>query len=300
MNTPCVRKRSQQLCVVHKCTNRFELGCLQCERNGRPMLFNRRQCALRALGTLYRELAIHRTDKTESRPKMMYARMFAICTLGIVCSTQALEGQSLSQYRNFELSSDLASVSALAGIQPSTARVIHQRPAVLQELEWRPSRWVSGSIAASTDPVEQLLFSFYNDQLFRIVVGYGRSQTEGMTPADMIAAISGVYGTPLPRTSRPARPASRIEKESGSPLARWGNSEHTVALYQTSSYGAEYRLIVSDVRLDDLARKAESQAALLDNQEAPAKEIARQKKERDDARAAAVKARAANKDLFRP
>jgi hypothetical protein len=231
---------------------------------------------------------------------MMYARTLAICALGIVCSTHAVEGQSLSQYRNFELKSNLASVSALAGVQSSTARVIHQRPAVMQDLDWRPSRWVSGSITASTDPVEQMLFSFYNDQLFRIVVGYGRNQTQGMTPTDMIEAITTVYGAPLPRTSRPVRPASRLETESGSPLARWGDSEHTVVLYQTSSYGAEYRLVVTDVPLDDLARKAESQASLLDNQEAPAKEVARQKKEQEDGRAAAEKARATNKEVFRP
>jgi len=229
---------------------------------------------------------------------MMYARMLAICTLGIVVgSTQTLEGQSLPQYRNFELRSNLASVSALAGVQSSSAKAIHQRPAVLQELEYRPSRWVSGSITASTDPVEQMLFSFYNDQLFRIVVGYGRSQTLGMTAADMIGAITAVYGTPLPRA---ARPALRIDTQSGSPLARWGNSEHTVVLYQTSAYGAEYRLVVTDVGLDDLARKAESLAVQLDDQEAPAMEIARQKKEREDGRVAAEKARAANKEVFRP
>jgi len=71
-------------------------------------------------------------------------------------------------------------------------------------------------------------------------------------------------------------------------------------LYQTSSYGAAYRLIVTDMGLDDLARKAGTQAGRLDDQEAPAREVARQKKERDDARDAAATARAANKGAFRP
>jgi hypothetical protein len=73
-----------------------------------------------------------------------------------------------------------------------------------------------------------------------------------------------------------------------------------IALYQTSSYGAAYRLIVADVRLGGLAGKAEAQAGRLDDQEAPAREIARKKKERDDGRAAAATARAANKGVFRP
>jgi len=57
---------------------------------------------------------------------------------------------------------------------------------------------------------------------------------------------------------------------------------------------------VTETRLDELARKAETQALRLDDQEAPRREIARQKKERDDGRTAAAKARVANKGVFRP
>ena len=231
----------------------------------------------------------------------MNARTFAICVVGAVVFAPGLDGQGLSQYRNFELGSDLASVSTLAGIASSDAKIIHQRPAVLQDLAWRPSHWVEGSTSPSTDPVEQIVFSFYNDQLFRVVVDYGHERTEGMTDADMIEAISSEYGTPLKRTSRvPVRVASRLETESGSPLARWGDTGHAVVLYRTSSYGEAFRLIVTEAPLDALARKAETQATRLNEQDAPRREIARQKKERDDARAAAAKARVANKGIFRP
>lgn len=231
---------------------------------------------------------------------MMRSRTLAVCVGLVCCSIHALGEQDVSRYRNFDLGSDLASVSTLAGLTSSEARTIHERPAVLQDLEWTPSHWTSGSTAASTDPVEQILFSFYNDQLFRVVVDYGRERTEGMTPADMIEAISAVYGAPLPRTPREARVASRVEIESGSPQARWGNSEHTVVLYQTSSYGATFRLIVTDSRLENLARKAAAQAERLDDREAPQRELALQQNERAEARAAAAKARAANKSMFRP
>lgn len=232
---------------------------------------------------------------------MINARTLAIVACGIVWLTRAVDGQSLSQYRNFALGSDLAAVSALAGVDPAEAKTIHQRPAMLQDLQWRPSRWIAGSNASSVDPVEQVLFSFYNDQLFRVVVDYGHERTEGMTSTDMIEAVSSIYGAVLPRSPRlVGRAASQLETESGSLVAHWGDSEHRVLLYQTSSYGAAYRLIVADARLDDLARKAATQAARLDDQEAPAREVARQKKERDDARVAAAKARAANKSVFRP
>lgn len=232
---------------------------------------------------------------------MVNARTLAICACAIVGVTIGLESQSLSQYRNFELGSDVAAVSTLAGVAPAAAKTTHARPALLQDLEWRPSRWIAGSTTASTDPVEQIRFSFYNDQLFRIVIDYGRDRTEGMTGPDMIEAISAVYGAPLARPARASgRAASRVETESGTPVARWGDSEHAMVLYQTSSYGAAFRLVLADSRLDDLARKAEAQATRLDDQEAPAREILRQQKERDDDRATAAKARTANKGVFRP
>jgi hypothetical protein len=232
---------------------------------------------------------------------MINARTLATVACGIVCLTRGVDGQSLSQYRNFAMGSGVASVAAVAGVDPAEAKTIHQRPAVLRELEWRPSRWVTGSNASSVDPVEEIRFSFYNDQLFRVVVDYGHERTEGMTAADMIEGISSVYGAPLARSPRVAgRATSQLETESGSLVAGWGDSGHRVVLYQTSSYGAAYRLIVTDMGLDDLARKAGTQATRLDDQEAPAREVARQKKERDDALGAAAKARAANKGAFRP
>jgi hypothetical protein len=231
---------------------------------------------------------------------MKRGRMLGLC-LFILCSTHGLEAQDLSHYRNFELGSDLGSVSTGAGVAASEAKTIHQRPAVLQDLEYRPSHWLTGSAAASTDPVEQIAFSFYNDQLFRIVVDYGHERTEGMTGADMIEAISTVYGPRLPQTLRaPGRAVSRLESESGSPVARWGDRQYAIVLYQTSSYGAAYRLIVTDVGRDELARRAATQALRLDDQEAPQRELARQQKERDDGRAAGAKARAVNKGVFRP
>jgi hypothetical protein len=122
-----------------------------------------------------------------------------------------------------------------------------------------------------------------------------------MTAADMIEAISAVYGPARARTSRaPGRVQSRLEIESGSLVGRWGDSQHAIVLYRTSSYGETFRLLVMDVGLADLARKAETQAVRLDDQEAPQREIVRQQKERDDGRAATAKARAVNKSVFRP
>lgn len=242
---------------------------------------------------------------------MWNARTLAACAFGVVLLTPGLEAQDLlaslapgapgvAQYRDFVLKSNLAAVSTAAGVAASEAKTIHQRPAVLQDLEWRPSRWTAGKTSASTDPVEQIVFSFYNDQLFRVVVDYSLDRTEGMTDADMIEAIGAVYGTPIKRVAGAARMASQVETESGLPLARWGDAGYTVVMYRASAYGHGFRLIVTESALERLARKATVDAARLDELDAPRVELARQKKERDDGRIVAEKARAVNKAAFRP
>jgi hypothetical protein len=229
----------------------------------------------------------------------MMTRTVAACALAMTIVGNTVDAQDLSRYRTFELGTSVAAVSALTGVASSEATTIHQRPALLQDLEWRPSRWMAGSTTESTDPVERIVFSFYNDRLFQIVVDYGRDRTEGMTDADMMDAISAAYGPGKP-TRGSGRVQSQVEIESGTPVARWADPKHAVVLYRTSSYREVYRLIVADIVVANLARKGATQALRLDEQEAPQREIARQKKERDDARAAADKARSANKEQFIP
>jgi len=231
---------------------------------------------------------------------MMNKCTLSVCAFGVLLMAQGLDGQGFARYRDFALGSDVAAVSRLTGVPASEVKTLHERPAVLQDLNWRPSRWVVGSMTTSTDPVEQIAFSFIDDQLFRIVVDYGHERTAGMTDADMIEGITAVYGAPVKKLPGAIRVASQVEAQSGSPIARWGDGERTVVLYRNSSYGEAFRLIATVPALDDLAKKAERQALRLDDQEAPSREVARQKKDKEDARVAADKSRAANKATFKP
>jgi hypothetical protein len=231
---------------------------------------------------------------------MMNACTLAICTFGVVVLANTVEGQTPAQYRNFELKADLAAVSALTGVSPAEANTIHQRPALLQDLEWRPSRWTPGAAAVSTDPVEQIVFSFYNNQLYRLVVDYASERTEGMTDADMIEAISAVYGPTVKRAPGASRSAMGPDAESGAPVARWADVGHAVVLYKTSEYKEAFRLIVTEPALAESARTAGIQGTRLDAQDAPRREIARLEQEKEDDRAATDKARLANKVVFRP
>jgi hypothetical protein len=230
---------------------------------------------------------------------MIMVRRLGIASLGFVMSTQLLNGQSAPHYREFQLGADLASVSALAGVAVSAAKVIHERPAVMQDLEWRPPQSLLGTTAPPPDPVQQIVFSFYKDQLFRLVIDYYQNRTEGMTDADMIEAISSTYGSISKASLRTRVPSSQVAQESGTSVARWGDADYSVVLYR-SSYASGFRMIVTSLRLEGLARTAEARALRLDELDAPKREIARQKKEADDTRAAQEKARLANKAAFRP
>jgi hypothetical protein len=59
-------------------------------------------------------------------------------------------------------------------------------------------------------------------------------------------------------------------------------------------------MLVLSKQVDALAQAAIAEAIRLDDQEAPQREIERQKKEGEETRAAQEKARPANKENFRP
>src|SRR4051794_779777 len=93
--------------------------------------------------------------------------------------------EALSRYRGFQLGTDLPTVAKQAGANPDQATVIHRRPALIQQLEWRPQPLGASS---PTEPVQQVLFSFYDGELSRIAVAYDRYQTEGLTVEDFVDA----------------------------------------------------------------------------------------------------------------
>jgi hypothetical protein len=228
---------------------------------------------------------------------MINRRALAIVALGLLFST-LLYSQGGPRYREFQLGGDLPSISALTGVAVSEAKAVHLRPALMQELRWqRP--YSSSATPSQTDSVKQIVFSFYNDQLSKMVVDYDYERTAGMTDADLIEAISVDYG---PRVKPGARTGggtlTRVEEESGTLVARWAGADYAIALYR--GFSSDVRLIVASPRLEALARTASVQATRLDDREAPQREIARQKKEAEDARASQEKSRIANKAAFRP
>jgi hypothetical protein len=170
---------------------------------------------------------------------------------------------------------------------------------MIQDLVWRP-QYVSPSARVGADPIRDILFSFYNDRLFRIVVSYERDRTEGLTNADLIDAVSAIYGAPVIPSVGQAGPARRVaDFYEGTAVAQWEDAAHRVTLFR-GTYPVVFRLVVLSRNLDDLAQAAAIEATRLDNHEAPQREADRLKTEITDARAAQEKARVVNKAAFRP
>jgi hypothetical protein len=230
----------------------------------------------------------------------MFKHVFGVTGVVLVLSVSALSAQAPPHYRDFVLGSTLSAVSAQVKASAADVKPIHQRPAVIQDLSWRAPYFIADSNEPRKDPVQQITFSFYNDQLFRMAIDYDRQRTEGMTDADMIAALSEVYGpgtTPKPRT--PASFVSLIDITSGTAVSQWGTAEYSVVLLRPS-FGSGFQVVVTSTRLDALARVADAEAVRLDQREAPARDIARQKQDAEAARVSQEKARTTNKATFRP
>ena len=229
---------------------------------------------------------------------MVSLRAVAVGVIGVMSVSAAVQAQTGGHYRDFRLGGDVASISALVGAKASDAKTLHTRPALLQDLEWqRPFRLSDGK---PIDPVQRIAFSFYNDQLFRLVVEYDRDRTEGLTDADMIEALSTMYGTPAASPVKAARAAlPAVDTACGTKVAGWGTDEYTAVLCR-ASYGTGFKVVVTSLRLSALAKAADAQALQLDERDAPQRELARQKKEADDVQASQEKARRANKPAFKP
>jgi hypothetical protein len=220
-------------------------------------------------------------------------------SLGVVlCALlggELLYAADFSNYRGFQFGEKLAEAAKQAGVEPSAAKLVHQRPAIIQELAWRP---VSQSqTETSADPVREGLLRFYDGELFQIVTTYERQRVEGMSEADMVEAISAIYGAAT-------KPVAQIAYHSyfgevAPVIARWGDSEYSYNLVRTGDR-TSYALILSLKRLDVLAQAAIVEAVRLDMLDAPQKAIALQKKQDADNQLKLQKARSMNVPNFRP
>jgi hypothetical protein len=181
------------------------------------------------------------------------------------------------------------------GASPSQAKLIHSRPALVQDLAWRPQSLGSSPKAESA---QEVVFSFYNGTLFRISVKYDRYETEGLTTEDFVAAISAMYGPPA-KLPGPVMPAKESYGDQEEAVARWEDPQYRFDLLR-GSYGPTYTLVGNLKSLEVPVQAANVEATRLDDLEAPQRDAARAAKEQDAKAATLARARIVNKAKFRP
>ena len=226
--------------------------------------------------------------KNLRRPALPILLVFAMT------SAVAVAGD-LSKYRDFQFGADLAAIAQQVGATPSQAKALYLRPALIQELQWRPHALVSSS---QTESAQEVDFSFYDGKLFRIAIDYDRYQVEGLTADDFIEAISAAYGT-AERPAPSADPQQGRYSDEEVIVARWQDSLYRFVLVR-SSFRPSFKLIGVSKGLEAPAQAAILEAKRLDNLEAPQREAARLAGEDEVAKAALAKARLVNKPKFRP
>jgi hypothetical protein len=224
---------------------------------------------------------------------MKMIRNTAMCLAAILLSVPLAHGQDLSKYRDFSLGVSLTTVSNRVNAKPTDVSLIQKSPALIQELTW----WPTPSYQASVPPqsVEGVIFSFYNGQLYKIVVTYEDTATQGLTSADMVRAFSATYGVATVPVAEKNPTAMGAYSDTEDLVASWENSQDSVTLSQSPLSNA-FQLVLFSKQVNGQADAAIAAAVRQEREDAPQREAARMKKEADELEAL----RQANLKAFRP
>jgi hypothetical protein len=209
---------------------------------------------------------------------MKIMRTVVISLAMILLPAPLIHGQDLSRYRNFSFGMTVNDISKQIDQTPANAAVLHERPALIEELTWLPPQPFSAVRPA--EPVDQILFSFYNGTLYRMLVTYENSATKGLTDEDMIRVVSAKYGVatrPVAIVNFPMNPSYKTTEKV---IARWEDSQYSLNLFR--SYGDTFAIVMFTKQLDAQAGISIAESVKLDQEEAPQKQAARTKKVAED------------------
>ena len=229
---------------------------------------------------------------------MIDSRLAAVASLTFVLGGQPLAAQAPFEYRQYALESSVAAVIKVSRPRDNDPKTLHERPASIQEVLWRaPYMGLGGE---RPDPVYEVLFNFYDDQLYRIVVTYDRGRMAGLINDDVVQTLSATYGVPLLPDARTARNALPLDVGTDmGVVAQWDNARSLVTLLR-STYSPQFQLVLISKGLNPLARAAITEARRLDALDAPQRERDRRTQAEAEAGATAEKTRVVNKTAFRP
>jgi hypothetical protein len=224
---------------------------------------------------------------------MKTLRTSILCLVALLLAAPMLRAQDFSKYRHFTLGMSLTTVLERTDQKIANVKTLHARPALLQEVNWWPPNVPGTSYQA--DSVEQILFSFYNGELYKMSVTYDPTSTEGLTADDMVKSISAKYGSPTNLALEIDSATNESYEVRQKPIASWEDSQYFFNLARSTFSGA-FELLIYSKRVNAEAEVALADAVKLEKQEGPQREAARQKKQTDDLEVARQK----NRKSFRP
>jgi hypothetical protein len=225
--------------------------------------------------------------------KMKMLRSSILFFVVLLLTAPLLRAQDFSKYRHFTLGMNLTGVLEHTNQKMADVKVIHGRPALIQELTWWPPNLPGASF--QSDTVEQILFSFYSGELYKISVTYDQTSTEGLTDEDMVKSISAKYG-PATYIALPINLTKNDRYDvTQKTVASWADAQYSFNLVR-SSFSDHLGLVIYSKRVNAEAELAVLEAVKLEQQEGPQREAERQKKETDDLEAARQK----NRKIFHP
>jgi len=220
-----------------------------------------------------------------------------VISVSLVVSGPVVQAQELSRYRAYVLESSVDTVATTIGARATEVSTLHERPAKIQELQWRAPYVTPGS--ESADPVRAVSFAFVNDALYQVLVTYDRERTAGLTNDDIVQSLSTSYGTPVLKSTIVRTELPSVVLDGAIVLAQWGDAAASLTLLR-DMYSPDFQLVLISKALSAQARGAIREAIRLDALEAPQRELEKRKQDVADAAATRDKTRATNKAAFRP
>jgi hypothetical protein len=205
----------------------------------------------------------------------------------------------LSHYRGITLGDSVPVVVERLQLPAADVKVVQERPTVVQEVTWRPHRFVSGA-SVKPDALAEMVLTFHMGRLARIAVTYDRERTQGMTNADLHEAMGPVYGTSLliaaPTQSAITVTAPLAERQT---IGQWEDAE-TLLLLWRDRYPNRVGLTITSIAADRALQQAITDGVRLHAAEAPGRELARQTADAAAIEARDAKSRRDNKATFKP
>jgi hypothetical protein len=214
--------------------------------------------------------------------------------MSLVVPSQTTEAV-LSHYRGVTLGDSVEKVAEQLKVTGSAIKVVHERPTLVQQMTWRPSRYISGS-SLEPDPLAEMVLTFHLGRLARIAVAYDRERTAGLTDEDLLEVFQGMYGSPLLQSTARLTPALSSDSQVS---ASWRDAE-SLLLLRRERYPSRVGMTSTSIASDLAMQEAITDGERLDANEAPARDVARRAAEATALQTRDDKVRRDNKAAFKP